>query len=167
MKFSRPISSKVLLVPVLLVAVLLVLAGCTSTATQGHQPLSEKQRQRLGTVLVEANYRAQDSTSGITSDKAMGAAKGAGSAAGQWMVASLDSGDGLTALVGLLLTPVVALAGGIAGGVIPAQRPRHGEQTPPVAEVDHVLLGPVPAVCDHGIEITVAVEVTEMDRCRT
>ena len=94
------------------------LGECQSVTYQGPQALSEHQRQRLGTVLIEPNYDSEISASGITTGKGMGMAKGAGGASAAWLGASLSTGEPFTMLVGVMLTPVATLAGGVYGGVV-------------------------------------------------
>ncbi|NKB98476.1 MAG: hypothetical protein GKR90_08290 [Pseudomonadales bacterium] len=55
---------------------------------------------------------------GVTDGKGEGIAKGAGGAALSWAGASLSTGEPITALVGLMFTPVAAVGGAIYGGVV-------------------------------------------------
>ncbi len=101
------------------VAGLLVLGACTTTIPlRDAQPLSEAERQTLGAVQIEPVYEGRTKTQGINPGKGAGVAMGAGGAALGWAGASLSTGEPITALVGLMLTPVAALGGGIYGGIV-------------------------------------------------
>ena len=103
----------------LIVAGLIQLGGCaTSPLTPDSQPLSEYDRARVGYVLLVPSYETEEATRGVNWSKGLGAAKGAGRASLDWVGAALQTGDPLTAFVGIALTPVAAVAGGVYGGVV-------------------------------------------------
>ncbi len=94
-------------------------SGCSSLATTQPQPLSERDRERLGRIWVQPSYDTAEATSGVTSGRGMGAAIGAGQATGaMWSeMGSGMSGDGaaLGLLVLVALTPIVAAGGAVYG----------------------------------------------------
>jgi hypothetical protein len=102
----------------LLIGTLLGPWGC-STNSHRITPLSEQVRADVGTLGVATSsiVPASDLVA-ATGGKGSGAAKGAAAGALGMAEASLRSGHPLTALIGLGLTPIAAVAGGVYGAVI-------------------------------------------------
>ena len=97
----------------------LSLGGCAGNPPPlGPQPLSEYYRAQIGHVQVVPSFESEEATSGVTVGKGTGAALGAGQASAGWLAASIETGNPITAAVGIALTPVAAVAGGVYGGVV-------------------------------------------------
>jgi len=106
-----------------------LLAGC---ATAPYRPPSEEIRAQVGTVgVISPRLSPEASVEGPTAGKGTGAAKGAGLGAAYMLGGGATSGHPLTFALGIALTPVGALVGGIygAGAAEPASAVQEAERT--------------------------------------